>query len=596
MNILGLSFGHDGTACVVKNGILAAAISTERITREKKARGVNKKTIKYVLDKAGVKFDDIDMVSVSNWFWDRGLEGAELFDKTADEFSITNENGIELSEQDYATLMQNTGMVAQGVYTFSVGDQTKPCFFLDHHFSHCAYSYFMSPYTDGVSLSIDFADNIGASHAVYYFNDENTLFRPLRRGGDFAIGSYYGQICDFLGFYPSLTDAGKVMALAAYGEPNKGYKDFSWPNVVQNGDLFHGDMYVHTLSRSGIKNFPDQRVFFPQLKGEGGTVYPEWLDKKDWKKTSHQTIAATAQSVLEESIYNLVEKIYKSFGNVTENLTLAGGTNLNCVSNGKLLNSGLFKNVFLAPAAGDDGLCIGGALFLSTQLGKNKEGEVEKKLSHKKMHSVKQTFEGGRSYSEAEISEAIEKSSVDAVKLSDKDVVDKVVDYIDDGKVVGWFQGGSELGPRALGHRSILGDARNRDMKNTLNNKVKHREEFRPFAPVVTYEESNKWFELNGKASPFMLYSVKCKQPKVIPSGVHIDDTARVQTVTKEDNERFYDLVKEFGEKTGVPVIINTSFNVQGEPIVENPSDAIKCFLGTDIDVLVLENFIIEKK
>ena len=171
-----------------------------------------------------------------------------------------------------------------------------------------------------------------------------------------------------------------------------------------------------------------------------------------------------------------------------------------------------------------------------------------------------------------------------------------MVDYITEGNIVGWFEGGSEIGPRALGHRSILADARNPLNKDVLNEKVKHREEFRPFAPVISLEDAEEWFELNGQESPFMLYSVRCKRPEDIPSGVHVDDTARVQTVTKDSNGRFYSLVKSFGEKTGVPIIINTSFNDKGEPIVESPEDAIACFSKTGIDVLVLENYLIEKK
>jgi len=595
INVLGLQFGHDGSACVVKNGKLLAAIATERLTRFKKERGVNKKTIKYVLDKADMKFDEIDVISISNWFWDRGIEGEELFKKDKEEFSITNDNGIEFSEEEYREISQNTTMVAQGIYNFSIGDQSKPCFFIDHHFAHCAYVYFMSPHKNAICLSVDFADNIGSTHSAYYFDDENIIFRPLRRGGDFTVGSFYGQICDYLGFYPSLTDAGKVMALAAYGKPYEDYKDFSWPKVVQMGDIFHGDMYLHTISRAGIKNFPDNRVFYPQLKGEGGKAAAEWLDKDDWDSKQSQDIAATAQAVLEEGIHNMVERLAETAGNLSKNLCLAGGTILNCVSNGKILNSDLFDNVFVAPAAGDDGLCIGGALFLSNQLKKNKKGKVDQSINKKKIHNILETFEGGKIYSEDEILTAIKDSTLSYEKLEDG-TVEKVANYIDEGKIVGWFQGGSEVGPRALGHRSILADARSPNNKDILNKKVKHREKFRPFAPVVTLENAEEWFELNGQESPFMLYSVLCKQPEKIPSGVHIDNTSRVQTVTEESNGRFYSLVKAFGEKTGVPIIINTSFNDQGEPIVESPEDAIACFIKTDIDVLVLENYLIEKK
>ena len=596
INVLGLQFGHDGSQAVVKDGHLVSAVATERITRFKKERGCTKQSIKYVLDKADMKLDDIDVVAVTNWFWDRDKDGSELFDKNKDDFSITDDKGVEYNQQDYATFYQNAGQVAQGVYQFNIGDQQKPCMFIDHHFAHAAYSYFSSPYKDAICLSVDFADNMGSSHSVYYFDDESIIFRPFRRGGDFAIGSYYGQVCDYLGFYPSLTDAGKVMALAAYGEPNKDYKDFCWPKVVQMGDLFHGDQYFHTLSRFGIKDFPDQRVFSPQLKGEGGTPSPQWLDKKEWDSDLSKNIAATAQKVLEESIYNFVEKLSKTLGNMSDNLCLAGGTVLNCVSNGNLINSGLFKNVFVAPATGDDGLSIGGASFLAHQLNKNRKDEISQTPKKKTIHTSREVFEGGRTYSEEEIEDAIKSSSFTGKKLKDETIIKRVVDFIDEGKVVGWFEGGSELGPRALGHRSILGDARNPEMKGILNEKVKHREEFRPFAPVVPLEDVKEWFDIPSQGSPFMLYSVKCLQPTRIPSGVHVDDTARLQTLIEDVNGRFYNLVKAFGEKTGIPVIINTSMNVQGEPICETPEDALKCFEGTEIDVLVLENYLIVKE
>jgi len=301
---------------------------------------------------------------------------------------------------------------------------------------------------------------------------------------------------------------------------------------------------------------------------------------------------------LETSVKNFVDKLHETASSLSNNLCLAGGTMLNCVTNGRLLNESEFENVYLAPAAGDDGLSIGGAMFVSHMLDKNRKKEINQHKRHKTTHSVLEVFEGGKSYDDDEVQEALSNNASDIswVKMVDDKLVDLIVDDIDQGKVVGWFQGGSELGPRALGHRSILGDARDPDMKDKINNKVKHREEFRPFAPVVPLEDADAWFELSNHPSPYMLFSVKCKQPELIPSGVHIDDTSRVQTVTKEDNGRFYQLVRRFGDKTKVPVIINTSFNVQGQPIVESPADAIKCFLKTEIDVLVLENYVVEKK
>jgi carbamoyltransferase len=598
LNVLSLNFGHDGSASVIKSGKLVAHIASERITRFKKQRGVNKKVIKYVLDKANLKFDDINMVSVVNWFWDRNGEGVELFDKDEEGFSITKENGVDYTFEDFAEFYQDVQMTAQGVYTFSVGDQSKPCFLIDHHFAHCCYSYMMSPYKNAYATSVDVNDNMGNSHSIYYFNEDGS-WRIIRKGGDFGIGGFYSQICEYLGFYPSLTDAGKVMALAAYRE-QKDVDHIVWPKVVQIGDIYHGDQYMHLLTKHGVKRFPDSRAYYPQLKGEGGKPDTHWLKSKNWDEEINLQIASDAQYVLEESVKNMLDNLANG-NTLDKNICVAGGTFLNCVMNGKLQKETAW-NVYASPACGDDGLSIGAGLFLSTKLGVNKNKEIEQKNTKRKMHSIMENIEGGKRYGRKEIENATliyptKKRTIEEYKNSEE-LFTKISDYLQDGKIVGWFQGGSEIGPRALGQRSILADPRNKDMQDILNKKVKHRENFRPFAPMILEENAGEWFDclyVERTSYPYMLHSFRCHKPAEIPSAVHVDGTARIQTVN-EENGKIHGLLKKFFEDTNVPVLINTSFNVMGEPIVETPENAVACFLNTEIDVLVMGNFVLRKE
>lgn len=594
--ILGLNCGHDGSISLVKNGKLVSFIATERISRNKKQRGVDKRTIKYILSKENIRLKDISMVAVTNWFWDRDAEGNELWDKTKEDFSIVNENGVDYTFEDWQMFYQNNGMVAQGVFSLQIGEQEVPCVLVDHHFSHSASSFYLSPFKDAVSLSVDFADNMGTSHSVYYFNHNDKSYRIVRRGGDFDIGSFYGSMCDYLGFYPSLTDAGKVMALSAYGEVNKEIVEgLEWPDVKRIGQLFHGDQYNTLLYRHGVKKIPLSRVLYPQLKGEGGNADDNWLKSKDWNKNKNKNIAADVQHILEQSMINMIKEITSNVKS-TKNICLSGGTTLNCVCNGVLQKEFPEYNFFIPPAPGDDGLSIGSALFISQQLNVSDNQIIfDYTNKPKKKHTLLESFEGGKSYDDQEIEIAIKDQKLKYDKFSKLDMAKKIAQDISEGKIVAYFEGGSEIGPRALGHRSILADARNKGMKDKLNKNVKHREEFRPFAPMVLKEKVHEWFDVEeGYESPFMLFSHKSIRGSDIPSGVHIDDSGRLQTIS-EDNGRIYDIIKSFDEITGVPVIINTSFNDKGEPIVETPEDAVKCFYNTEIDVLVMEGFYVTK-
>jgi len=578
MVILSFNFGHDGSACLLSDGKVLAAIASERVTRRKKQRGVTIEVVEYLLKKAKMGFDDISLVTAVNWFSDCDpMTGNDLSDKYLNGFFLRYQ-GRDLTREEYADRRENFfGDLKMNIY-----GHWFDCILVDHHFAHCCYAFFMSPYKDAITLSIDFNDNFGTDHSIGYFDSNHNYIR-IRHGGDFVVGSLYGCICDYLGFYPSLIDAGKVMGLAAYGTPHPDFKRLSWGLEAQS---LTRDPYLSLLLAFGIKEVPDRRILYPQLKGEKGVPDDRWLNKADWDEELNRNIAATVQAILEESVCNLVKAIAEETKDLSRNLCLSGGTMLNCVCNGKILDLGLFDSIYAAPACGDEGLSMGAALGVAHLLHRK----------DKYYPSVLETFEGGFTYTDAQILSAILKhvDEIRFLRMSEDDLIDSAINAIIDGKILAWFEGGSEIGPRALGHRSIIVDPRRGDMKDILNARVKHREPFRPFAPAVLAEMAGEWFDI--KESPYMLFSVRCLKPELIPATSHVDGSARVQTVDAENNGRYYKLIKEFYRQTEVPVLLNTSFNDNGEPIVETPANAVACFLKTEIDAMVIGDFYLEKK
>jgi carbamoyltransferase len=595
MLVVGLNFGHDGSVAVVRDGKLLTMISSERITRTKKCRGVPPVVFDYALNVANIRIEDIDVFVVCNWVGDslRDAQGqrSSVYNRAADGWQASF-NDQPLTDDLYLSLHCDSEFWGS---LLSYRGVDRPVVFIGHHLAHCAYSYFMSPYDDAISVALDVADESGATNAIVDFTEAGKHFRVMKRDSSIKVGLLYSQICDYLGFWPSVIGAGKVMALAAFGKPHSHACDFVWPS---ENDFFFATV-PSLLSMLGLK-LPQNYTRYPQLDGEGGEIDANWLIKDEWQSTTSTSLAATVQKILEDS---LIAYLTKTRSLTThKNICLSGGLFLNCVANGFIVRSGLFDNVFVAPACGDDGLSIGAAMLIGNACVK-RGGAIIRKPRAKTVLSNREVFESGKWYSSMDIDIAIEKHRANlesryvkqAVIESDAELADIVAQQIADGKIVGWFYRGSELGPRALGHRSILADPRRADMKDILNLKVKHREEFRPFAPSVLKEHAEEWFDTQGKDSPFMLISMQCKKPDLVPAVCHVDGSSRIQTVDAENNGRYYEVIKAFYEKTGVPCVVNTSFNVQGEPIVETPSDAIKCFLGTQIDVLVLENTIITK-
>ena len=453
----------------------------------------------------------------------------------------------------------------------------------EHHFSHACQAFLPSPFDEAAIMVVDGqgvpmvrtgGDQMSGSLSYGKGINIETLWEfPVR----YSLGGMYAEFTNTLGF--KTNQEGKTMGLAAYGTPaiydelknqmEFETLDFDFRKVLKRGMGFHNALYK--LPNYG--KFLDQ---FPKKK------------KEEEYTQVHKDLAYAVQKLTEDVMVYLANWLQAK--TKSKNLCIAGGVGLNCVANYQVLIKSNFDNIFVHPNAGDNGLVVGQALYVYNILNKNKRNYLD---THDYL---------GRSYSDLEIEKAVysfsENNKIEIIKFSKlPDLYENMALYISQGYITSWFQGRSEFGPRALGNRSILADPRRHDMKNILNSRVKFRESFRPFTPSVLAEKSNEFFELDIE-SPFMLLAPYVKKGKgdLVPAITHADNTARVQTVTRDVNERYYDLISAFEKKTGIPMVLDTSFNVADEPIVETPEDAIRCFLSTDIDVLGIGDFILLKK
>jgi carbamoyltransferase len=602
--VIGINCGHDGSASLVCNGKLKGYIATERLTRIKKCRGITTEAIDYLLKKANLTIDNVDAIAVANWFSDCNDLGKDLWDKEQAGFNISwrcgksyiIEDDILFNSQHWNDIKgYDSSVPKESQLYLNWNGISKPCYIVKHHFAHTAAVFFLSPFTESLSFSLDFSDRYGACFSLYHFSLDSPRGAKITSGDRLSIGALYSMICDYLGFFPSLEGAGKIMALAAYGEADfNEIADFCYPNDEKLIKMFGRELYYPFLIKLGVKSLPSLQLFYPQLKGEGGTVDPCWRKKDEAFSPLSLKLAANIQLLLERYVASYLVDLKQQLPELASNICFSGGVFLNSVMNEQLYNSKIFSEIFIAPPCGDDGLSIGAAFSIEHFLN-SLNGFKRDKIQH----TARECFEGGYSYSNSEIIWALEnigqKEKIFFRSYEENDLLNLVVNELDKGKIIGWFEGGSEIGPRALGHRSIIADARDVKIKNQLNLHVKKREAFRPFGPVVLSECKSDWFQLNSD-SPFMLRAVNCLKPHLIPSGVHIDNSARVQTVDEKNNGRYYLLLKKFYEKTGVPILINTSFNINGEPIVENPKDALICFLNSELDLLVIGDFIVTKQ
>jgi len=584
MNILGVScFYHDSAACIVRDGDVIAAVQEERFTRKKHDASFPINAVNYCLKEAGIGIKDLDFVA----FYDKPFIKFERILETA---LSCAPNGISQFIQAIPAWLKQKLWITETIKK-DLGFSGK-ILFAEHHESHAASAFYPSPFKEAAFLTID---GVGEwETATFGIGKDNSLDIQQYLRFPHSLGLLYSAFTYYTGFRVNSGEY-KLMGLAPYGKPL--YRDIILKELVDlkdDGSFKMNMKYFGFCNSLRMTNSRFNRLF------DGPPRNPE---TKITQK--HMDIAASIQSVTEEIMLKMASHIHKVTGQ--DKLCLAGGVALNCAGNGRILREGPFKDIWIQPASGDAGGALGAALLAWYKYLGNKRSADE-------VNDAQKASLLGPSYSDDYIETFLKKRNIPYRHLSYSDIVKEVSDLIINGKVIGWFQGRIEFGPRALGSRSIIGDARNSDMQLKMNLKIKYRESFRPFAPTVLREKVSEWFALD-KASPYMLLVAPVKNDKrlkvaedingleqlktvrsLIPAVTHVDYSARVQTVKKTDNPLYYDMIRSFSDKTGCPVIVNTSFNVRGEPVVLSPEDAYRCFMRTEMDYLMLGGFLLDKK
>ena len=560
MNILGIScFYHDSAACLIQDGRLVAAASEERFTRKKHDEGFPKEAIQYCLRAGKIEAKDLDYVG----FYDKPfLKFERLLSTYLSTFprgflSFSKAMPVWLKEKLWIPQMIRKELNYEGKILFT-----------EHHLSHAASAFLVSPFKESAILTVDGVGEWATASYGVGRDREIDLFKEIRF--PHSVGLLYSAFTYYLGFKVNSAEY-KVMGLAPYGVPR--YVDQVKRLIdIKDDGSFEMDMRYFSYHH-GLRMVNGR---FGKLFGGPPRDPESKLDQR------HKDIAASVQKVTEEIMLKMASYLHRE--TKMENLCLAGGVALNCVANGRILREGPFKDLFVQPAAGDAGGALGVAAYIYHSLLDNPRGEP-----------MEDAYLGPE-YTEEEILETLKRYSAPYRRLERDELVREVAALIEGQTVIGWFQGRMEFGPRALGNRSILADARNPENKDVVNLKIKFRESFRPFAPTVLEERIAEYFEID-RPSPYMLLVAPVREGKrVIPSVTHVDHSARIQSINRRQNPLYYDMIKEFERRTGVPVIINTSFNVRGEPIVCTPDDAYRCFMRTHMDYLVLGPYLLDKK
>ncbi len=580
MYILGINAYHgDSSACIYKDGNLIAATEEERIRRVKHWAGLPVEAVKFCLKEAGITLQEVQVITVSRDPWAkfyykilhvlRNHTSLKAVRKKA-----VHINGVRTIKEDLAN--------ALGYDSQSLIAEIK---FIEHHRSHMASAFFVSPFEESAILSVD------------GMGDFTSTMRGVGKGGKITVidsvtfphslGFFYTAFTQFLGF-PNYGDEYKVMGLSPYGileeELIKKVRDVV--RLKENG-LFELNLrYFEGVGKGDwVGSSPEG---FPVIK----PLFSEYLLKKFGparKKREplsdyHKNLAAVVQRVTEETIFFMAEDLYKKTG--LKNICIAGGVAQNSVANGKLVANTSFERLFVPPAGHDGGTSVGSALFYYHH-------ELDKPRSPYKNQAYT-----GIQFSNNEIKACLQDRHIpfEVAEIPDKELFEMVSEALIEGAVVGWFQGRAEFGPRALGNRSIIVDPRRVDAKDLLNEKIKRRESFRPFAPSILKENTAEYFEQVDDV-PYMekVFKIRKEKRSLLPAVTHVDGTGRLQTVEKADNPRYYELISSFKRKTGVPVLLNTSFN-ENEPIVNTPEQALECFLRTDMDLLVLGNYVVSRR
>jgi len=594
MRVLGISaFYHDSAAALIEDGRFASAAQEERFTRKKHDAGFPQNAVQFCLDRAGIKLADVDYVA----FYDKPFLKFERLLETYLAYAPRGFNSFRMAMPLWLKekLFQKTLLRDEMKKWQPDFDWQKRLLFGEHHQSHAASAFFPSPYEEAAVLCMDGVGEWATTSLAWGQGNKLEMLREIHF--PHSLGLLYSAFTYYTGFKVNSGEY-KVMGLAPYGEPK--YKDLILDKIVdlkEDGTFRLDQQYFDYCT--GLRMTNDR---FAELFG-GPARKPEELLNQN-----HMDLAASVQAVTEEIVIRLGKSVKKETG--AKNICLAGGVALNCVANGKLLRENVFDGIWVQPAAGDAGGAVGAAFaayhgFLGQP---------------RKLNGALDGMAGsylGPKFEDEEIAERLAAAGAKFTRLTHAEMIDQTAQALADEKAVGWMQGRMEFGPRSLGARSILGDARSPSMQKTLNLKVKYRESFRPFAPAVLREDVGTYFDIKTD-SPYMLMVApvnedhrramtaeeealfgidKLNVPRSdIPAVTHVDYSARIQTVHRETNPDFHELLESFRAKTGCSVLVNTSFNVRGEPIVCTPEDAFRCFMGSEIEVLVVGNCFLRKE
>ena len=556
--VIGLSFGyHDSACCILKDGRLVAAVQEERFSRVKNDKSFPKKSLRYCLSEAGVSLDEVDCIAyyeepekkLSRQIWMGSIDDADPVRKA----DVMKHLCAQSPQQTIRDVLGYGGAIE----------------IVDHHLSHAASAYYFSGFDEAAVLTVDGVGEWATTSYCVGAGKELTLFEEVAFPD--SLGLFYSTITSFLGFKVNSGEY-KVMGLAPYGKEI--YVD-RLKQLIQAGEngQYRLDMRYFDFLRTS-RMYSDALI---ELMGIAPRVPESDIDQV------HMDIAKSLQVVLEEI---LLDKVRYLHGKVpSKNLCMAGGVALNCVANGKILREGPFENLFVQPAAGDAGSALGAAAVAWVRL--FDERPAQRDMPHAYL---------GPSYSADEVYRLLNSTGVrfDDYRGRQDELIEFTAGQIAQGKVIGWYQGRMEFGPRALGARSILADPRDGDMREKINALVKMREAFRPFAPAVKAESAREHFALTS-ASPFMLQTCDVESLLDLPAITHVDNSARVQTVEADVNPRFHALLSAFERLTDCPILLNTSFSVRGEPVICTPLDAVICFVRARIDLLILEDFVIRQ-
>ena len=591
--ILGISaFYHDSAAALIIDGEIIAAAQEERFTRKKHDPSYPVNAINYCLSEAGLSLAQVDHIA----FYDKPFL---KFERLLETYVALAPKGFQSFRMAMPVWLREKlflkDMLIKEIKKADKNFNSNKLMFGEHHFSHAASAFYASPFEEAVVLTLDGVGEWATTTVSIGKGHELDIVKEIHF--PHSLGLLYSAFTYYIGFRVNSGEY-KVMGLAPYGEPK--YKDLILENLIdlkEDGSFRLNQSYFNYATGLTMVN---QK--FANLFGEP-------IRKPDTDKLTqfHMDIAASVQSVTEEVVLTMTKSLAKEYN--IPNLCMAGGVALNCVANGKILRDKSFKDVWIQPASGDAGGALGGALAV-----------WHKELNKPRKINPNDAMQGsylGPSYEQNSIERELSDCDAKFDSVTEDEMIEQTSNALADGKAVGWIQGRMEFGPRSLGSRSILGDPRSEKMQKTLNLKVKYRESFRPFAPSVLREDLTDWFELDYDSAYMLLVGDVRKDKRIkmtseeeclfgidklnikrssIPAVTHVDYSARIQTVHKQTNPKYHALISKFKEKTGFSVVVNTSFNVRGEPIVCSPQDAFRCFMGTELDVLVIGNCVLRKE